>query len=403
MTTFALTKEQLLKDLYKAYYEARKHKRNKPYQKRFECRLEQNIASLCDDLWIRTYKPLPSQCFIITDPKKREVFAASFRDRIVHHLYFDYVHEMFERTFIQDSYSCIKNRGTHYGINRLEMHIRQESQNFSVPCYVLKLDIRGYFMHINRQKLLEIVFDTLDRMSNHHVSKNGRTKWCEIVDFNFVRYLTKELVLLNPVVGCKIVGDFSDWCDLPADKSLFKSPEGCGLPIGNLTSQLFSNVYMNVFDQYIKRELKCRHYGRYVDDSYIVSSDIDFLHSIIPKVRSFLELRLGLSIHDGKLIINDIMKGVTFLGAFLKPRRKYICNGSLRRMRIKINVLCKNRNPNYLMSSMNSYFGVLGHYKSIYIQKVLLSKMNNLFEFGKCIRTKKRYKYVLGVTSNQQI
>ncbi len=395
MTTFALTKEQLLKDLYKAYYEARKHKRNKPYQKRFECQLEQNIVSLCDDLWNRTYKPLPSQCFIITDPKKREVFAASFRDRIVHHLYFDYVHEMFERTFIQDSYSCIKNRGTHYGINRLEMHIRQESQNFSVPCYVLKLDIRGYFMHINRQKLIEIVCDTLDRMGNHQVSKHGKTKWCEIIDFDFVRYLTKELVLLNPVVGCEIVGNSSDWDDLPADKSLFKSPEGCGLPIGNLTSQLFSNVYMNVFDQYVKRELKCRHYGRYVDDSYIVSSDIGFLHSIIPKVRCFLELRLGLSIHDGKLIISDIMKGVTFLGAFLKPHRKYICNESLRRMRIKINVLCKNRNPDYLMSSMNSYFGVLGHYKSIHIQKVLLLKMNNLFEFGRCIRTQKRYKYVL--------
>ena len=181
---------------------------------------------------------------------------------------------MFERTFIQDSYSCIKNRGTHYGIKRLEMHIRQESRNYSVPCFVLKLDVRGYFMHIDRKKFLEIALDSLDRMSRRQVSKHARTKWREIVDMEFIRYLTETLVMLNPLTDCKIVGNRSDWDDLPADKSLFHSPQGCGLPIGNLTSQLFSNVYMNVFDQFMKRNLKCCHYGRYVDDSYIVSADI---------------------------------------------------------------------------------------------------------------------------------
>ena len=111
-----LTREQLYEDLHKAYLDARRHKRNRPYQLRFEAHLEENLESLCDVLWNRTYQPLPSDCFIITDPKRREVFAAHFRDRIVHHLYFNYTHEMFERTFIEDSYSCIKGRGTHYGI-----------------------------------------------------------------------------------------------------------------------------------------------------------------------------------------------------------------------------------------------------------------------------------------------
>ena len=124
-----LTREQLLADLYEAYYAARKHKRNKPYQLRFEERLEENLEELCDALYTRTYRPLPSSCFIISEPKKREVFAAEFRDRVVHHLYYNYTYRMYERTFIHDTYSCIKGRGTHYGIRRLERHIRRESLN----------------------------------------------------------------------------------------------------------------------------------------------------------------------------------------------------------------------------------------------------------------------------------
>ena len=141
--------------------------------------METNLAALCDELWNRTYKPLPSACFINTDPKKREGFAAAFRDRVVHHLYFNYVHQMLERTFIQDSYSCIKERGTHYGINRLEHHILQESQNYFEDCYVLKMDIRGYFMHIDRQMLLDITLKSIRRMAVHKISKYSDVLWRE--------------------------------------------------------------------------------------------------------------------------------------------------------------------------------------------------------------------------------
>lgn len=170
--------------------------------KKFEFRLEHNLAELCHELWTRTYKPRPSTCFIICDPKKREVFAAEFRDRIVHHLYYNYTHEMLERTFIQDSYSCIKGRGTHYGIRRLEHHIRQESQNYQEDCYVMKMDIRGYFMHINRERLLEICMKRLQKMASHIVGKEQKKTWRELVDMDFVYYLTREIVLLNPVVDC---------------------------------------------------------------------------------------------------------------------------------------------------------------------------------------------------------
>lgn len=368
---FRLTYKQLLSDLHQAYLDARRHKRNKPYQLRFEANLEHNLAELCLELWTRTYTPRPSTCFIITDPKKREVFAAEFRDRIVHHLYYNYVHEMLERTFIQDSYSCIKGRGTHYGINRLDSHIRQESQNYTQPCWVLKLDIKGYFMHIDRQRLLRITLSELERMSAHRISKHGTERWRDRVDMDFVAYLSRVIILLNPVENCRVLGQPEDWADLPHDKSLFHSAPGQGLPIGNLTSQLFSNVYLNVFDQYMKRRLRCRHYGRYVDDAYVVSADRAFLREVVACVRTFLLEQLGLSLHEGKLRLCDVRQGVEFLGAFLKPWRRYVSNATLRRMKPKIRRLATFTDRDRLLSTMNSLLGVLGHYCTLRLQRSL--------------------------------
>ena len=160
---------------------------------------------LCDELWSRTYQACPSTCFIITDPKKREVFAADFRDRIVHHLYYNYTHELFERTFIQDAYSCIPQRGTLYGVCRLQQHIRSESLNYTIPCYVLKMDIRGYFMHIKRERLLAICLESLRKMSLHRVLKRVPQTWQDKIDMDFIKYLTREIVLLNPIINCNTI------------------------------------------------------------------------------------------------------------------------------------------------------------------------------------------------------
>jgi len=372
-----------LLDLHQAYYDARRHKRNKSYQQHFEANLEHNLSSLCFELWTRSYRPRPSTCFIISDPKRREVFAADFRDRIVHHLYYNYVHQLMERTFIQDSYSCIKGRGTHYGIRRLEQHIRQESQNYQEECYILKLDIRGYFMHIRREKLLSICLDTLHGMAQHRISRHRSEVWAERIDMDFVEYLTREIILLDPTLGCQMHGSARDWQDLPRDKSLFNSPEGCGLPIGNLTSQLFSNVYMNVFDQYMKRQLHCRHYGRYVDDAFVVSADKDWLHRVITQARDFLREELGLTLHEGKVRIDSARQGVEFLGAFLKPWRKLVSSTTMRRMKRKIVALDamvetmeKAETPKIeiavkLRNSLNSFCGVLSHYRSYRLRHAL--------------------------------
>ena len=380
-SVFRLTRERLLADLRQAYYDARRHKRNKPYQLSFEAHLEENLESLCDALWSRTYQPLPSSCFIINDPKKREVFAADFRDRIVHHLYYNYTHQMYERTFIHDSYSCIKGRGTHYGIRRLEEHIRKESQNYTIPCYVMKMDIRGYFMHIDRKRLLEICLASIDKMASHRVSRHRPEQWQEVVDVDFIKYLTEAIVLLDPAVCCRMKGQKSDWDGLPFDKSLFHSPEGCGLPIGNLTSQLFSNVYLNVLDQFMKRELKCRHYGRYVDDFYVVSADKKWLHSIVPKVNALLSERLRLAFHDGKLKLTSIWHGVEFLGAWLKPHRVYVSRNCVGRMGRKLDVLALE-NPEKWYAALNSYCGLLSHWNNFNVRQMMLLKRHQFTRWG---------------------
>lgn len=387
-TPYRLTREQLRQDLREAYYDARRHKRQRPYQQRFEARLSENLEALCHELWTRTYRPRPSTCFIIRDPKVREVFAADFRDRIVHHLYFNYAHEMLERTFIQDSYSCIEGRGTHYGVRRLEHHIRQESQNYQERCYVLKLDIRGYFMHIDRHRLLDITLRQLRTMARHRVVRRAPTQWQERVDMEFLEYLTREIILLNPADGCRMLGHSSDWDDLPHDKSLFCSPEGCGLPIGNLTSQLFSNVYLGELDQWMKRAVRCRHYGRYVDDFYVVSADREWLHSLVPMVERYLREELALELQTGKVEVADARQGVKFLGFYVKPWRRYPSRNSLRRMTKKFEVLHALAadlltDGEHIRSVLNSLLGVLSHTASYARRRRLLHRCPAFLRYGR--------------------
>lgn len=377
---FSISKEQLLLDLFRAYKDARKHKRKRVYQLKFEFNLEENLIALRDELFSGTYCPRSSSCFIIHDPKMREVFAAEFRDRIVHHLFYNYTHELFERTFIYDSYSCIQGRGTHMGIKRLIHHIRSVSCGFSRPCYVLKIDICGYFMNINREKLLQICRKTLEKMRKHSSNVPGM-RWEELLDFQFVDYLLEIIIRTDPVERCNMLGRMEDWRKLPKEKSLFYTQPDCGLPIGNLSSQLFSNVYLNVFDQHVKRVLGCRHYGRYVDDAYVVSESRLQLKSLIPLVADFLTLELGLAIHPCKVRIVDVNGGVEFLGAYIKPFRTYISSASLNRMKRKIPMLHHNDSARR-ESSINSFLGVLSHYKSYTLRRVLFGYSAKLNGYG---------------------
>jgi len=372
-----LTKQQLLLDLYQAFYDAKINKSARCYVVSWEKNLKRNMEGLCEDLYSRNYKPLPSKCFIVDYPKKREIFAAMFRDRIVHHLYFNYTHQLYERTFIQDTYSCIKNRGTHYGIARITDFCRKESHNWQRECYVMHLDIRGYFMHIVRKRLLKIAIGSLRKMETHAISKYEDTTWGEVLDMDFVVWLTEVIVMLNPKENCVICGDKSDWDGLDPAKSMLHLEDGLGLPIGNLTSQLFSNVYLNVFDQFMKREMKCRYYGRYVDDAAVVSSDKEWLLSLVPKIIDFLQENLGLELHRGKLEISEVHNGTEFLGAYIKPWRTYISNHSLERMKKKILEFDFSK-PWKIVRSINSYLGIFQHTSSYNLCRKLFLKKDIL-------------------------
>lgn len=387
---YTLTRKALILDLHAAFQLAKRHKGTKPYVQHFERKLTHNIEKLADDLLIRTYLPEPSTVFIVERPKKREVFAAQFRDRVVHHLYFNYVHELFERTFIADSYSCIEGRGTHHGIERLKLHMRQESHNWQRECYVMRMDKRGYFMNIDRHILLDIVLRTLDKMSGHRMARGHKLRWCDWIDIDFVKWLSREIIMLDPKKNCRMVGTVDDWNDLDHSKSLFYTIDGCGLPIGNLTSQLLSNVYLNEFDQYCKRILKCKHYGRYVDDSYIVSSDKQWLLSLVPYIRKFLREQLHLELHMGKLHITKARHGAEFLGGYVKPYNTYISNESLRRMKASIDAMNMS-NPEKTWASVCSFLGVLSHYDSFNIRAQLFLN-SELLKLGTFDRRVKQYR-----------
>ena len=346
-----LYREKLLTDLFTAYYTARSNKRNTHNQVRVERDLSNKLIELYHDILACRYKVGRSICFIIERPVKREVFAASFRDRIVHHYLYNYLMPIFDPMFIYDSYSCRVGKGTLFGINRLEHHIRSCSNNYTRECWVLKLDLTGYFMSMNRQRLYDIVIG--------HLRRTGHDKDSE---FRTVVYLLQKVIFNEPTKGCYMKGKRSDWEGLPPSKSLFHTPEGCGLPIGNLTSQLFSNIYLNEFDQYVKRVLKVKRYGRYVDDFYLVDNSKDRLLSLIDPIRKFLDRELFLTLHPKKIYLQRQEKGVQFLGTVLKNGHRYMsARGHKMMMETLSRRLTEEPNPYLVRSCVNSYKGYLSY------------------------------------------
>ena len=230
----------------------------------------------------RNYTPSPGVCFVVNRPVKREIFASDFRDRVVHHLLYNYISPMFEGRMIFDSYSCRRGKGTSQGIARLEHHIRSCTQNYRYSAYILKLDLRGYFMSIRKDRLYDLICKGLERYRRSRKQK-------ECPDMELIDFLLRQIIFRNPQRDCRIRGSAEDWEGLPPTKSLFNSPEGVGLPIGDLTSQLFSNIYLGELDGYVKRVLRCKHYGRYVDDFFIVHPSKRYLKELIPWIREFLK------------------------------------------------------------------------------------------------------------------
>jgi len=305
----------------------------------------------------------------VNKPVKREIFAADFRDRVVHHLVIGKLNPLFEKAFIYDSYASRVGKGTHLGIQRVDRFIRRCSQNYTKDCYVLKLDIKGFFMHINKTLLLAKLRSFVERKYPGD-------------DKVVLLELCQKIIDYNPTENCIVKGKPGDWRGLPPDKSLFHSAKQCGLPIGNLTSQVFANFYMNQFDHFIKHDLGIRYYGRYVDDFILVHRDKGYLKSLIPLIRNTLQDRLHLSLHPEKIYLQHYSKGVQFLGVVIKPNRIYMANrtkGNFYDAIKQQNVVVKEGRPDKqqqaaFLSSMNSYLGIMKHYKTHKLRKRMLTR-----------------------------
>ena len=367
------SRQQLDELLYKAYLDARLNERNSEAQLEFEFNLESNLRDLREELYNKTYKVGPSYCFVIKYPALREVFAPSFRDRIVSHFVYNILYPMVDPLFIYDSYACRIGKGTLFGIKRFHHLLRSCTNNFTKKAYVLSLDISGYFMNINKNILEKITLDMI----------NSR-KYKIDTDYSLLEYLVSTIIQNDVRIGCERKGNISNWDKLPKRKSLFTQPEYKGLPIGALTSQLFSNIYLNVVDQYAKRTLKCKYYCRYVDDIRIISTNKHELEIIKNNIQEFLK-KLDLELNLNKTTIISSYKRQQFLGAVSICSRVYAIKKTLQNFRKRISSINYLLKPSKIQSILNSFLGYLSYFRTsnVVISVIKHSLLPQIFYFYK--------------------
>ncbi|MCX7918979.1 MAG: reverse transcriptase domain-containing protein, partial [bacterium] len=356
-------------NVYRAYQDCRRKKRGKPSALAFELNAEENLLELTHELQTRTYAPSASFCFISKNDKYREVFAADFRDRVVHHLLVRYLEKIWEPIFIYDSYACRKGKGTHAAVSRLRSFLRKVTANTTQRAYFAQLDIRAFFPSIDRNKLLDLV---LSKVTNDEI-----------------RWLTETLILYEPTHNPTFTCSPTKWRNVPPHKSLFYVPEGKGLPIGNLTSQFFANIYLNPLDQFIKHTIKCPYYLRYVDDLVLLHQNREQLELWIKSIDCFLKEHLAIELNPNRSFIRPVSNGIDFLGYIVKPthllvRRRIVdnCQNAIRTYtqsmlhRNKEGIFLRLHQADYskLTASLNSYFGIFLHACCYRLKKSLFNK-----------------------------
>lgn len=289
---------------------------------KFSLHFMDNILALYQDLTVRTYRHGGYMAFKINDPKPRQIHKASVRDRLVHHAIYRILYPYFDRKFIYDSFSCRVEKGTHRAMNRFRYFSRIVSHSNNRTVWVLKCDIRKFFANID-----------------HIVLKN--------------------------ILG-QHIGDLDTLWLLGQIIDSFNSDDqtGVGLPLGNLTSQLLVNVYMNKFDHFIKRELKVKYYIRYADDFIILNEEQQYLENILPKIEEFLDKKLKLKLHPDKVYIKTFASGVDFLGWVHFSDHRILRKSTKRRINRRIIENLKNE-------TYQSYIGLLRHGNTFRIKQLL--------------------------------
>ena len=292
-------------NLFSAYQKARRHKTKKQYVIEFERELENNLLQLRADLLFLAYRPEPLKTFIIREPKTRKISKSAFRDRVVHHALCNIIEPIFENSFIYDSYANRKGKGVLKAINRFEYFKRKVSRNLTplkegngIKGFVLKADIRKFFDSVSHEVLMNII-----------KSKIADEKVLWLI----------RLILNNH----------------------HSNEHGTGMPLGNLTSQFFANVYLNELDYFIKHKLKSEYYIRYVDDFVILHKSKEMLEYYKKEISQFLENNLSISLHSDKSDVFSLYRGVNFLGLKIFSYHKAIQKRNIRKFRNKLEVLCE--------------------------------------------------------------
>ncbi len=340
MRTFDHIFEKIIsvENLISSWQEFRIGKKDRQDALAFERNLEDNIWDLHESLISKTYHHLPYSSFFIHDPKIRHIHKASVRDRVLHHAIVKHLNPIFEPTFIPDSYSCRINKGSHKGVLKFNQYARKVSRNFTKSCWVLKCDIKKYFASIDHSMLLAILFRRIQDQD--------------------LCWLLKE-----------IVSSFKS--EFTTD---YNKPKG--VPIGNLTSQLFANVYLNEFDRFMKHELKEKYYIRYADDFTVLHPQRDQCVSTIEPISCFLKNHLNLELSPNKIILRKFSQGIDFLGYVAFPRfsvtRPKTVKRIFRKIKKKIELVKIGKiSWESFHQTLQSYFGVLSHSDSFILKQEL--------------------------------
>lgn len=316
-----------IENIFQAWSEFRRGKRKIADVQSFERHLEDNLFELHRKLKDKTYRHGNYSAFFVHDPKRRHIHKANVADRIIHHLLYKYLYELFDKSFIFDSYSCRLDKGTHKAVKRLEKFTKIVSKNYTKPCWALKLDIKKFFANVDHGILKELL----------------RKK---IIDSNI-------LWLLDEVINSFSSGTKG-------------TPyEARGIPLGNLTSQVFANIYMNELEQFIKHELKSKYYLRYADDFIMLSPCSNDSNQWVKEIEQFLKEQLKLELHPNKIILRNLNWGIDFLGYIVLPH--YI----LPRTKTKKRIFRKLNSKN-----LQSYLGFLSHANSF---KLILELQNQVW------------------------
>lgn len=300
-----------IENLLEAWIEFSADKDKREDVAEFRLRLMKHLLQLHKDLKNRTFVHGPYMPFKINDPKPRNIHKATVKDRILHRALYRKLYPFFDRTFISDSYSCRIDKGTHRAFKKFSEFARQMSRNHTKTVWVLKCDIRKFFASVDHQILSDILNSYIPDQDIIH--------------------------LLNQIIG-----------------SFHSSNPNIGMPLGNLTSQLFANIYMNKFDQFIKHRIKAKYYIRYADDFVILNTNRKLLLSIITDIGKFLKESLHLSLHPNKTFLKTFASGVDFLGWTHFPDHRVLRTTTRRRMMNKC-----NDEPKF--ETVSSYLGMLRH------------------------------------------